>query len=64
MIDLGLDEPSKMVSAGEVMRYVYNVVLAERRRLASIVADMRDVHPHDLAAAIASDDHHTFEWPQ
>lgn len=62
MIALGLADPSRPVTAGEVMRYMHAVILAERARLASIMSDLRGEHPDVIAEAIADDDDRALRW--
>lgn len=64
MKELGLDDPSKPVTAGQVMHYVAEVMLRERERLARIMAEGAGMPPQDLAAVIADDrDLDSLSWP-
>lgn len=59
---LGGAEPGRPVTRAEVVRYVVGVVLAERKRLARILAERED--PELQAEAVGSDklDPDDFRW--
>ena len=60
---LGLDDPSKAVTAGELMNYMEGVIMRERVRLARIFSEYGRAKPGDLAELIADDrDNDVLAW--